>query len=61
MRSMASEILQALCILALVALPLLVGQGCSSDSTGVDGRHDNCQEVGVLLICGADTTRVDTL
>jgi len=61
MKKIVVELLQSLGLLALVAIPLLVGYGCSSDATGVGDRNDDCEEVGVLLICGADTTRVDTL
>jgi hypothetical protein len=60
MKQIVFELIQSLGLLALVAVPLLVGHGCSSDATGVNDK-DDCEQVGVLLICGADTTRVDTL
>ena len=60
---MARKIVEGIRYLGLVALmvsPLLFAFGCGSDATGLD-KNDDCQEVGVLKICGADTTRVDTL
>ena len=44
----------------LMVSPVFFAFGCGSDATGLDEK-DDCQEVGVLMICGADTTRVDTL
>jgi hypothetical protein len=44
----------------LMVSPVLFAFGCGSDATGLDEK-DDCREVGVLMICGADTTRVDTL
>lgn len=52
--------LRYLCLLTLLVSPVLVAFGCGSDATGID-ENDDCQKVGVLLICGADTTRVDTV
>lgn len=54
------KLLRYLPILFLMVSPLLVAFGCSSDATGIKD-DDDCREVGVLMICGADTTRVDTL
>lgn len=40
-------------------LPLWAA-ACSSDPTGVDDEQaEACRTVGVLVICGADTTRVE--
>ena len=44
-----------------LALSLLLLSGCSSDPAGVGKDDDSCQEAGILTVCGADTTRVDTL
>jgi hypothetical protein len=54
------KFVRCLPVLFLMVSPLLVAFGCSSDATGVKDSDDGCTEVGVLMICGADTTRVDT-
>jgi hypothetical protein len=46
--------LRVFMVLALVAV-------CDSAVEPIAPDKDDCEEVGVLLICGADTTRVDTL
>ncbi len=61
MKQTIQRVLRYLPLLFLMVSPLLVAFGCSSDATGINENDDGCTEVGVLMICGADTTRVDTL
>jgi hypothetical protein len=47
--------------LSALALCSVLAAGCSSNPTGNENAPDeDCETIGLLTVCGADTTRVDT-
>ena len=48
-------------LLSALVLCSVLAAGCSSDPTGNESATDEeCETIGLLTVCGADTTRVDT-